>query len=349
VPALSINNVSKSFGDKAVIADMTIALPEGELLVLLGPSGCGKSTMLRLIAGLEELDAGEIHLGGRRIDQLQPKDRRVAMVFQNYSLYPHMTVEKNLAFPLKVAGIPRQQIKERVIQTARLLGLEERLRDRPGQLSGGQRQRVALGRAIVRKPDLFLLDEPLSNLDAELRQRMRQEIVQLQRELKTTMVYVTHDQTEALTMADRLAVLRDGRLIQVGSPTELYENPQHLFVAEFLGQPRINTVVMNGGAQWRELFGEELRERLQAGSAVRSLTVAIRPEGIRITPEGRFEASVLTSEYLGDHLVVRLDYRGLTLSARVEAGDVPEGNVRFDIDGTRCYIFDAATGQQLSG
>ena len=225
MPPLSLRNIGKSFDGKPVLRDVSLDLTEGELFVLLGPSGCGKSTALRLIAGLEELDRGEIVLGDRRIDTLPPRERHVAMVFQNYALYPHMTVAKNLAFPLAVAGVPSDERRRRVQATVDMLGLGDRLNDRPAQLSGGQRQRVALGRAIIRQPELFLLDEPLSNLDADLRARMRLEIVKLQKQLCTTTVYVTHDQTEALTMADRVAVLNQGVLEQVGTPEELYREP----------------------------------------------------------------------------------------------------------------------------
>ena len=218
---LTLKNISKSFGALKVLDDISLELADGELLVLLGPSGCGKSTLLRLIAGLESSDEGEIYLNDKRIDHLLPKKREVAMVFQNYALYPHMTVFKNLAFPLKVSGVSREEISERVEKVAAMLGLGEKLGDKPGQLSGGQRQRVALGRAIIRKPSIFLLDEPLSNLDADLRARMRLEIVKLQKEIKTTAIHVTHDQAEALTMADRIALLNEGKLLQVGTPEEL--------------------------------------------------------------------------------------------------------------------------------
>jgi ABC-type sugar transport system ATPase subunit len=203
MPELILKDLSKSFGPTEVLKNISLEMSDGELLVLLGPSGCGKSTCLRLIAGLEEADSGEIYIGPRRVDHLSARDRNVAMVFQNYSLYPHMSVAKNLAFPLKVAGVGKAEIADRVEQAARMLGLSEKLQDKPGQLSGGQRQRVALGRAIIRKPDLFLLDEPLSNLDADLRGRMRREIVRIQKQLGVTTVHVTHDQAEALTMGDR--------------------------------------------------------------------------------------------------------------------------------------------------
>ena len=238
MPSLSLRAVTKTYGAATVLDNISLDLSPGELLVLLGPSGCGKTTLLRLIAGLEQANGGEIHLGERRIDRLRPRDRRVAMVFQNYALYPHMSVEKNIGFPLTVSGLSGSETKARVTETASMLGLADRLKDKPGRLSGGQRQRVALGRAIVRKPDLFLLDEPLSNLDADLRARMRLEIVRIQKQLEVTTVYVTHDQTEALTMADRIAILHNGRIIQTGTPEDLYCDPAQLFVAEYLFRHR---------------------------------------------------------------------------------------------------------------
>ncbi|HOZ08014.1 MAG TPA: ABC transporter ATP-binding protein, partial [candidate division Zixibacteria bacterium] len=292
MPELVLREIRKEFDGRSVLEDVSLELAAGELLVLLGPSGCGKSTLLRLIAGLEELDRGEILLGERRIDRLPPKDRNVAMVFQNYSLYPHMTVEQNLAFPLKVAKVSRAERMLLVARTAALLGLEDRLKLRPGQLSGGQRQRVALGRAIIREPALFLLDEPLSNLDADLRARMRVEIVGLQKRLGTTMIHVTHDQAEALTMADRIGLLHEGRLVQLGTPEQLYNEPATLFAAQFVGSPRINAVPVTADGEGISVFGFA-RSELGAAPPAGELTAAVRPEKIRIEPEGRFAASVI--------------------------------------------------------
>lgn len=347
MPALTLNGISKTFDGVAVLRDISIELPIGELLVLLGPSGCGKSTLLRSIAGLEQLDAGEIMLGAKRIDKLPPKDRNVAMVFQNYSLYPHMTIEKNLAFPLKVAKLPRNEIKERVKTTATLLGLGTRLKDKPGQLSGGQRQRVALGRAIIRQPDLFLLDEPLSNLDADLRVRMRREIVALQKQMGTTMVYVTHDQAEALTMADRLAVLHEGRLMQVGTPEELYDNPQHLFVAQFLGQPKINCITIANRARFVELFGAAMDTLPASVETGESFVVAVRPEMLAVRADGPLEANVTGSEYLGDHLVLSLEYLGESLVAKLSSDYTPGPTVRFSLDPKGLMFFDRESGKRI--
>ncbi|MCK4606519.1 MAG: ABC transporter ATP-binding protein, partial [candidate division Zixibacteria bacterium] len=292
MPSLSLRGVTKAYGTTTVLDNISLDLSPGELLVLLGPSGCGKTTLLRLIAGLEQADGGEIHLGERRIDRLRPRDRRVAMVFQNYALYPHMSVEKNIGFPLTVSGLSRSETKARVKETADMLGLADRLNDKPGRLSGGQRQRVALGRAIVRKPDLFLLDEPLSNLDADLRARMRLEIVRIQQQLKVTTVYVTHDQTEALTMADRIAIFHKGRIIQTGTPEDLYGDPAQLFVAEFIGQPKINVIRVSDAQQLALLIGARLAD---AGVATAQwpMLVGVRPEAITLDKSGEHTGKVI--------------------------------------------------------
>ncbi|MHB8059923.1 MAG: ABC transporter ATP-binding protein [Gaiellaceae bacterium] len=236
-----INSMTKRYPNGFVaVKDLSLEIGEGELLVLVGPSGCGKTTALRMIAGLEAISSGDLFIGGRRMNDVPEKDRDIAMVFQNYALYPHMTVAQNIAFSLKIARRPRAEIKKRVQETAQLLAIEEMLDRRPKQLSGGQRQRVAMGRAIIRQPQVFLMDEPLSNLDAKLRVQMRGEIDALQKRLGITMVYVTHDQVEAMTMGDRVAVLRDGKLQQVGTPSQIYERPANLFVASFIGSPPMN-------------------------------------------------------------------------------------------------------------
>jgi ABC-type sugar transport system ATPase subunit len=344
---LTLKNVSKSFGELRVLYDISLELAEGELLVLLGPSGCGKSTLLRLIAGLEETEQGEIFIGDRQVEQLRPRDRNVALVFQNYSLYPHMSVAKNLAFPLKVAGVGKDEIRDRVTKTAALLGLEDRLHNKPGQLSGGQRQRVALGRAIIREPSIFLLDEPLSNLDADLRVRMRQEIVNLQKHLNKTMVHVTHDQAEALTMADRIALLNHGRLEQVGTPEELYRRPANLFVATFIGQPKVNLI--DGAVENRRLqpFDMELPsdlDRLPSGK----FKVGLRPEGIAIRSDGDYPGRVISEEYMGDHYVVTLAYRDLVLTAMTVAAPPDPGRmVMFSFAPKELLFFDVSSGLRI--
>ncbi len=238
---IEIKGVSKRYRDGTVaVREFDLEISDGEFMILVGPSGCGKTTLLRMIAGLEEISTGTIEIGDRVVNDLTPKDRDIAMVFQNYALYPHMTVAKNMGFALKRAGVPASEIHEKVQRAARMLGISDQLERKPSNLSGGQRQRVAMGRAIVREPQAFLMDEPLSNLDAKLRIQMRAEIVRIQRRLSTTTVYVTHDQTEAMTLGDRLAVMRDGVLQQVGTPSELYDRPRNLFVAGFIGAPAMN-------------------------------------------------------------------------------------------------------------
>ena len=282
------------------------------------------------------------------MDHLRARDRNVAMVFQNYSLYPHMSVAKNLAFPLKVAGVARSEIAERVSQAAEMLGLGDKLQDKPGQLSGGQRQRVALGRAIIRKPDLFLLDEPLSNLDADLRVRMRREIVRLQKQLGVTSVHVTHDQAEALTMGDRIALLNEGRIIQLGSPRELYERPVNLFVASFLGYPRIN--VVTGQLQDGMLlpFGLPVPKPLMAKN-IADILIGVRPESIQISSSGEFASRVVSCEYMGDGYVIELDYKDHRLTVSQCDNPFAEGSpVKFSLSREKLLYFDAASEACLS-
>lgn len=343
---LRLQKICKSFGTTTVLSGLSLELEPGELLVLLGPSGCGKSTLLRIIAGLETADSGRIFVGDKRIDELHPRDRDVAMVFQNYSLYPHMTVEKNIGFPLKVAGVNKDELCKRVLATAEMLGLADRLKDRPGQLSGGQRQRVALGRAIIRDPALFLLDEPLSNLDADLRERMRSEIVRIQKSLKKTTIHVTHDQTEALTMADRIALMHEGNLIQVGTPEELYKNPCSVFAAQFIGQPRINMiegVIENGVVAplgMRANVG-----RLSDRSAV---MIGIRPEAIRIEPDGDQGGTVTGCEYLGDQYIVELDCDRFSLTvSRIKEGIEIGAEVRFSVGSEGVLFFEVDGGGRI--
>jgi multiple sugar transport system ATP-binding protein len=279
---IELRKVNKSFGNTAVIPDIDLTIDDGEFVVFVGPSGCGKSTLLRLIAGLEDTTAGTIAIDGRDVTGEAPAKRRLAMVFQSYALYPHMSVRKNIAFPLKMAKMPQDAIDRKVSEAARILNLTNYLERRPGQLSGGQRQRVAIGRAIVREPSAFLFDEPLSNLDAALRGTMRLEISELHHQLKTTMIYVTHDQVEAMTMADKIVVLNAGRIEQVGSPMELYHKPDNLFVAGFIGSPRMNLIT---GAP---------------AAAFDAATIGSRPEHIAISKtEGQWKGKVGVAEHLG--------------------------------------------------
>jgi len=344
---LTLKNISKAFDKLKVLDNVSLDLADGELLVLLGSSGCGKSTLLRLIAGLETLDDGEIYVASRRVDHLPPKDRNLAMVFQNYSLYPHMTVEKNLAFPLKVAGVKKHERKERIERVAEMLGLMDKLKNRPAQLSGGQRQRVALGRAVIREPAIFLLDEPLSNLDADLRARMRLEIVRLQKELKITTIHVTHDQAEALTMADRIALLHEGKLLQVGTPEELYRNPKTMFAARFIGQPRINMIDARIQRHLLVPFGVSLLNE-DLPDNFEQVKVGLRPEHIRIDQRGEFGGSVIACEYLGDQYIVTVDFVGCQLVISGSDTLLVKGEaVRFSFDQKDLLFFDPVAGGRL--
>ncbi len=339
---LRLENICKSFDGTPVLRNINLDLAKGELLVLLGPSGCGKSTLLRLVAGLEELDSGRIVMEDREVHSLAPRERDVAMVFQNYSLYPHMSVAKNLAFPLKVAHESRGEIERQVTETAAMLGLTDHLDKKPGQLSGGQRQRVALGRAIIRQPSLFLLDEPLSNLDAHLREQMRREIVRLQRRLGVTTIHVTHDQVEALTMADRVAVLHEGEVAQLGTPEELYRDPASLFVAEFIGHPRINLIdlAMTGP------LADELAVSAGISSHARlSIVAAVRPEAITLMASGPLMGAVTECEYVGEQWLVtaRVGETSVIVSGAKRAYQTGE-QVALAIPAEAPLYFDCTTG-----
>ncbi|NLR99948.1 sn-glycerol-3-phosphate ABC transporter ATP-binding protein UgpC [Rhizobium sp. P38BS-XIX] len=302
--SVCLKNIRKSYGNLPVVHGIDLDIREGEFVVFVGPSGCGKSTLLRMIAGLEDVTDGEISIKGRDVTDLDPSDRGIVMVFQSYALYPHMSVRENLAFGLKMARTDAAEISRRVDQAAAILKIDQLLERRPGQLSGGQRQRVAIGRAIVRKPDVFLFDEPLSNLDAELRVSMRIEIARLHRELGNTMIYVTHDQTEAMTLADKIVVLRNGKVEQSGSPREIYENPSNVFVAGFIGSPRMNFLKAVGQAgrsfkiAGNEFDGLGLPSQLLEGT---EFMMGIRPEHIAIAADGAraISARVEFFEYLG--------------------------------------------------
>ncbi|MCK7624637.1 sn-glycerol-3-phosphate ABC transporter ATP-binding protein UgpC [Streptomyces sp. RS10V-4] len=285
--------------DKPAVDKLDIAIEDGEFLVLVGPSGCGKSTSLRMLAGLEDVNEGAIRIGDRDVTHLPPKDRDIAMVFQNYALYPHMTVADNMGFALKIAGVPKAEIRQKVEDAAKMLDLTEYLGRKPKALSGGQRQRVAMGRAIVREPQVFLMDEPLSNLDAKLRVQTRTQIAGLQRRLGITTVYVTHDQVEALTMGDRVAVLKDGLLQQVDSPRNMYDRPANLFVAGFIGSPAMNLVevpITDGGVKFGNSVVPVSREALAAAEGDRTVTVGIRPEHFDIVAGSGGAAASLAKE-----------------------------------------------------
>ncbi|MEM9429852.1 MAG: ABC transporter ATP-binding protein [Pseudomonadota bacterium] len=297
-----LEQVQKTFGDVAVIPPLDLEIEDGEFVVFVGPSGCGKSTLLRLIAGLEDVTAGRIMIDGADATTEPPAKRRLAMVFQSYALYPHMTVRKNIAFPMRMAKVPPDEQKRRIDAAAKALNLTDYLDRRPGQLSGGQRQRVAIGRAIVREPAAFLFDEPLSNLDAALRVGMRLEISELHERLATTMIYVTHDQVEAMTMADKIVVLRAGNIEQVGSPLELYRAPRNLFVAGFIGSPRMNFIEGNAAGQH--------------GAA----QIGIRPEHIEVSDtQGPWQGRVMVSEHLGSDTFFHIQDTGLAETITVRA------------------------------
>jgi multiple sugar transport system ATP-binding protein len=318
---IRLDHLSKRFpnGFEAV-KDLSLQIEEAELLVLVGPSGCGKTTALRMVAGLEDISAGDLYIGGRRVNDVPEKDRDIAMVFQNYALYPHMTVAQNIAFSLKLARRPKDEIRRRVDETARLLGLEDFLDRRPKQLSGGQRQRVAMGRAIIREPVAFLMDEPLSNLDAQLRVHMRGEIEALQKRLGVTTLYVTHDQIEAMTMGDRVAVLRAGELQQIGTPTEVYDRPVNLFVAGFMGSPPMNLargevesenggLVVRAGKATLPIPDDIARERTLDAWAGRPVVVGIRPEDI----EGLREDGAGSTDVRLEVVIDRVEALGASL------------------------------------
>jgi ABC-type sugar transport system ATPase subunit len=314
---VALRGVSKAYGTAQVIHDVSLDIPDGEFVVFVGPSGCGKSTLLRMVAGLEEVTGGDVLIGGARVNEVAARDRGVAMVFQNYALYPHMSVRENMAFGLRNVGTPRADIAARVDRAAAILRIEPFLERKPRAMSGGQRQRVAIGRAIVREPQVFLFDEPLSNLDAELRVQMRAEIARLHNRLGATMIYVTHDQTEAMTMADRIVVLRGGRIEQAGAPLDLYERPANLFVAGFLGSPRMNAfagrvaAVAGPVATLEVAGGVRVEARVRPGSVAEGapVTLGLRPESLVLASDGPLAGTVDLVEQLGS---VQLAY--VTLS-----------------------------------
>jgi len=352
--SVEICGVEKAFGAVQVIKGVDVPIADGEFVILVGPSGCGKSTLLRMIAGLETISGGEIKIGARVVNDMPPKARDIAMVFQNYALYPHMTVADNMAFSLKLKHAPKAEIDAKVSRAAEILGLGALLGRYPRQLSGGQRQRVAMGRAIVRDPQVFLFDEPLSNLDAKLRVQMRTEIKQLHQRLKTTTVYVTHDQIEAMTMADKIVVMHDGVVEQIGAPLDLYDRPANLFVAGFIGSPAMNFLdgrieggerpgfVTTGGARL------PLPPALPAAAAGREVVYGIRPEHLHIAEAGT-PATVKVVEPTGSETLVFADLAGAELSClfRDRRPVAPDETIAVTPDLANVHLFDKATGKRL--
>jgi multiple sugar transport system ATP-binding protein len=360
---VSLRKLSKRFGNMEVVHDIDLDVTDREFIALVGPSGCGKSTTLRMIAGLEEISGGLIEIGGRVVNDLPPRSRNISMVFQSYALYPHMTVRENLGFSLKIAGAAKDEMDRRVAEASAILGLDQLLERRPSQLSGGQRQRVAMGRAIVRDPDVFLFDEPLSNLDAKLRTQMRTEIKKLHAKVRSTVIYVTHDQVEAMTLSDRIVIMRDGFIEQVGTPDEVFRRPATRFVAGFIGSPPMNleeATVDDGRLIFASGEGlplpAQLKARVEAG---RKVTFGLRPDDIYPTGHGihsgeasdlhEIELPVSITEPLGNETLVFAEFDGRDWVSRMlnpkplKAGD----RVRMSLDLSQAHLFDTATGRSL--
>ena len=357
--SISLKNVYKIFDDgTTAVNDFSLEIADKEFIILVGPSGCGKSTTLRMIAGLEHITKGELKIGDRIVNDVAPKDRDIAMVFQSYALYPHMTVYKNMAFGLELRKMPKDEIDKRVREAARVLDIEHLLKRKPKALSGGQRQRVALGRAMVRSPSVFLLDEPLSNLDAKLRTNMRTEIKKLHQRLGTTFIYVTHDQTEAMTMGDRIVVMKDGVIQQVDSPQNLYKHPQNMFVAGFIGSPQMNFLDAEVKSKNGKIFLSLAENELDVTDSFakkneikeyfnKSVKVGIRPEDVTVdnefivkNPDKVLTAKLEVSELMGSESYLYLDYSGQKLTARVAADSPANETVELGILTDRIHLFD---------
>lgn len=376
--SLSLRNIYKKYpGGVVAVSDFNLEIRDKEFVILVGPSGCGKSTTLRMIAGLEEISDGELYIGDRLVNDIAPKDRDIAMVFQNYALYPHMTVFDNMAFGLRLRKVPKDEIARKVEEAARILDISHLLERKPKALSGGQRQRVALGRAIVREPQVFLLDEPLSNLDAKLRAQMRTEISKLHQKLGTTFIYVTHDQTEAMTMGDRIVVMKDGYMQQVDTPQELYENPVNQFVAGFMGSPQMNFIdgmlhsqngvyyVEFGSVDTKTTRGiryqivlpnEKIDESVISRYVDKEIIIGVRPENIHDEPQylatartGIIDCTVDITEMMGAEVYLYLTCEGTPLTARVAPTSTarPQDTIRCAIDPYKVHIFDKETEKTL--
>ena len=348
---INLKNLEKSYGKTKVIHDLSIDINEGELIVIVGPSGCGKSTLLRMVAGLEDINSGNILIDNKIVNDLEPMDRNIAMVFQNYALYPHMTVFENMSYGLKILKIPKNEISSRVQKAAEILELGELLKRKPSQLSGGQRQRVAMGRAIVRDPVAFLFDEPLSNLDAKLRVQMRLEIKKLQKQLKTTSLYVTHDQVEAMTLADRMVVMNEGNVEHVGTPLEVYTKPKTLFTAQFIGSPAMN--ILKGECQSNQI-------KLSSGAILKAnskhngeVNVGLRPEDFTIDEKGTIKLKVELVELIGANTLIhgRLENSNEILVASIAGviSDSKIGNhINLSFNETKLHLFDTNSDQRIN-
>lgn len=376
--SLSLRSIYKKYpGGVVAVSDVNLEIKDKEFIILVGPSGCGKSTTLRMIAGLEEISEGELYIGDRLVNDVAPKDRDIAMVFQNYALYPHMTVFENMAFGLKLRKVPKDEISRKVEEAARSLDISHLLDRKPKALSGGQRQRVALGRAIVREPQVFLLDEPLSNLDAKLRAQMRTEISKLHQKLGTTFIYVTHDQTEAMTMGDRIVVMKDGFIQQVDSPQNLYSNPVNLFVAGFMGSPQMNfidavlrkiegkytiefgsedTKTSRGVKYYVELPEAKVDENVLSNYVDKEIIMGIRPENIHdeemfisSAKTGIIDADVEITEMMGAEVYLYLNCQGISLTARVDPRSTarPQDTIKVALDPNKVHIFDKETEKTI--
>jgi len=348
---ISLQNLKKSFGKTKVIHDLSIDVKNGELIVIVGPSGCGKSTLLRMVAGLEDANEGNILIDNKKVNELEPMERNIAMVFQNYALYPHMSVFDNMAYGLKIAKVPKDEIESRVQKAAEILELGELLQRKPNQLSGGQRQRVAMGRDIVRNPVAFLFDEPLSNLDAKLRVQMRLEIKKLQTQLKTTSLYVTHDQVEAMTLADRMIVMNNGNVEHIGTPLEVYTKPKTLFTAQFIGSPAMN--IINGECKNKQISfrnGATLKTNSEHNGKV---NVGLRPEDFKVDENGPIKLKVELVELIGANTLIhgKLENSEEVLVASI-AGVVSESkigkNIGLSFDESKLHLFDMNSDQRIN-
>ena len=348
---ISLQNLKKSFGETKVIHDLSIDVKDGELIVIVGPSGCGKSTLLRMVAGLEDANEGNILIDNKKVNELEPMERNIAMVFQNYALYPHMTVFENMAYGLKIAKIPKEEINSRVQKAADILELEELLNRRPNQLSGGQRQRVAMGRAIVRNPVAFLFDEPLSNLDAKLRVQMRLEIKKLQTQLKTTSLYVTHDQVEAMTLADRMIVMNAGNVEHIGTPLEVYTKPKTLFTAQFIGSPAMN--ILKGNCQNKKLTFSNSSSLNINTNFKGEVNVGMRPEDFKIDNNGSITLNVELVELIGSNTLI---HGKLSKSNEILVASIPgvikenlKGkDLNLSFDESKIHLFDVNSDQRIN-